>query len=146
MNDPVADCVRSLLDGHVVLSRKLAELGQYPAVDILQSVSRLMPAITARDHYLAAQKLKAIYATYQGAEDLINIGAFSPGSNPRIDTALSLIERVNEFLTQPLGTRSAFAETVGRLRSITEAWNFLMPADETEDGRPDAAAALEQAR
>ena len=146
MNDPVADCVRSLLDGHVVLSRKLAELGQYPAVDILQSVSRLMPAITARDHYLAAQKLKAIYATYQGAEDLINIGAFSPGSNPRIDTALSLIERVNEFLTQPLGTRSAFAETVGRLRSITEAWSFLMPADETDDARAGGAAALEQTR
>ena len=142
MNDPVADCVRSLLDGHIVLSRKLAELGHYPAIDILQSVSRLMRYITTHDHYLAAQKLKAIYATYQGAEDLINIGAFAPGSNPRIDTALSLIDRVNEFLTQPLGARSAFNETVGRLRSITEAWNFLMSADEVEDANAERVPAV----
>jgi len=139
MNDPVADCVRSLLDGHIVLSRQLAELGHYPAVDILQSVSRLMDACTTRQHCLAAQKLKAIYATYQGAEDLINIGAFKPGSNPRIDTAVSLIDRVNAFLAQPLGTRSDFTQTVEHLLSITQSWDFLMPTDESEGTEPVAA-------
>jgi len=141
MNEPVADCVRSLLDGHIVLSRRLAELGHYPAVDILQSVSRLMDACTTREHCLAARKLRAIYATYQGAEDLINIGAFKRGSNPRIDTAVSLIERVNAFLTQPLGTRSGFTETVEHLCSITQSWDHLMPAGETEGPEPVTARA-----
>ncbi len=139
LNDPIADCVRSLLDGHIILSRRLAELGHYPAVDILQSISRLMDACTSKEHYLAAQKLKAIYATYQGAEDLINIGAFKQGSNRRIDTAVSLIERVNAFLTQPLDTRSDFTETVQQLLSITKAWDFLMLPDEDE-GREHAPA------
>jgi len=140
MNDPVADTMRSLLDGHIVLSRRLAELGHYPAVDILQSVSRLMSAVTTKEHQLAAQRLRAIYATYQGAEDLINIGAFAPGSNRRIDTALSLIDRVNEFLVQPLGGRSALEETVSRLREITQAWDFLLPQDDDEDAVEAAAA------
>jgi len=138
MNDPVADCMRSLLDGHVVLARRLAELGHYPAVDILQSISRLMDACTTRAHYQAAQKLRAIYATYQGAEDLINIGAFKSGSNPRIDSAVSLIDRINAFLIQPLGTRSPLEETVRRLVEITQSWDHLMPSEE-ETGRPAAA-------
>jgi len=137
MNDPVADCMRSLLDGHVVLARRLAELGHYPAVDILQSISRLMDACTTAEHAQAARKLRAIYATYQGAEDLINIGAFKPGSNPRIDSAVGLIDRVNAFLVQPLGTRSTLAETVRRLVEITQSWDHLMPSDE-ETGRPAA--------
>jgi flagellum-specific ATP synthase len=137
MNEPVADCLRSLLDGHVVLSRRLAELGHYPAVDILASVSRLMDGIVSREHLMAARKLKAIYATYQGAEDLINIGAFKPGSNRRIDTAVSLIDRVNAFLVQPLHTRSDFKDTLAELLALTESWDFLMP----DDSAPDAAGA-----
>jgi len=125
MADPVADTVRSLLDGHIVLSRKLAEMGHYPAVDILQSVSRLMPSVTTEEHRLAAMKLRAIYSTYKGAEDLINIGAFVAGSNPRIDKAISLIEKVNEFLIQPLGSRTSFVETVRMLQELTGEWNFL---------------------
>jgi len=140
MNDPVADCMRSLLDGHVVLSRRLAELGHHPAVDILQSISRLMGACTTPAHYQAAQKLRAIYATYQGAEDLINIGALKSGSNPRIDTAVSLIDRVNAFLIQGLGTRSAMEDTVRRLLEITQSWDYLMPSDE-DAAAPDAAPA-----
>jgi len=141
MNDPVADTMRSLLDGHVVLSRKLAEMGHYPAVDILQSVSRLMTAVTTREHQLAAQRFRAIYATYQGAEDLINIGAFSAGSNRRIDTAVSLIDQINGFLIQPMGAKTAFKDTVARLCEITKAWDFLMPeeelaADVVDGGRP----------
>jgi len=138
MNDPVADCMRSLLDGHVVLARRLAELGHYPAVDILQSISRLMDACTTRVHYQAAQKLRAIYATYQGAEDLINIGAFKSGSNPRIDSAVGLIDRVNAFLIQPRGTRSTLEETVRRLVEITQSWDYLMSSEE-ETGQPAAA-------
>ncbi|HUT61438.1 MAG TPA: FliI/YscN family ATPase [Phycisphaerae bacterium] len=132
MNDPVADSVRALLDGHVVLSRRLAEMGHYPAVDILGSVSRLMVSVVTREHLLAAQKFRAVYATYKGAEDLINIGALSPGSNRRIDKAVSLIDRVNEFLVQPVGTRSAFAETVARLRDITGSWEYLTGSQGTD--------------
>ncbi len=136
MNDPVADCIRSLLDGHVVLARKLAELGHYPAVDILQSVSRLADAVTTPAHQQAARRLRAIYATYQGAEDLINIGAFKPGANRRIDTAVSLIERVNDFLVQPRGTASRLEDTVRAMEAITASWEFLMPSEDDEAAIP----------
>jgi flagellum-specific ATP synthase len=124
--DPVADSARSLLDGHIVLSRKLAERGHYPAVDILQSISRLMPAVTSEEHKVAAQKLKEIYATYADAEDLINIGAFSPGSNRRIDGAITLIDRINSFLIQPIRQRTSFEETRQRLAAITRSWDELL--------------------
>jgi flagellum-specific ATP synthase len=127
--DPVADSVRALLDGHIVLTRKLAEMGHYPAVDILQSVSRLMNSVVSEEHRTAAQKFRAIYATYLGAEDLINIGALSPGSNQRIDKAVSLIDRVNEFLVQDVGERADFEETVERLKEITGSWDFLLPGE-----------------
>jgi flagellum-specific ATP synthase len=124
--DPVADSARSLLDGHIVLSRKLADRGHYPAVDILQSVSRLMPAVVSEEHRAAAQKLKEIYATYTDAEDLINIGALSPGSNRRIDGAISLIDRINNFLVQPIRERTSFEETVKQLCTITQSWDQLL--------------------
>jgi flagellum-specific ATP synthase len=124
--DPVADSARSLLDGHIVLSRKLAERGHYPAVDILQSISRLMPVVTSKEHKFAAQKLREIYAIYIDAEDLINIGAFSPGSNRHIDGALALIDRIRDFLIQPVRERTDFAETVERLTDITKSWAELL--------------------
>ncbi|MCE5279979.1 MAG: FliI/YscN family ATPase [Planctomycetaceae bacterium] len=124
MNDPVADSARSLLDGHVVLSRKLAEMGHYPAIDIPQSVSRLMPAICTREHLQAAQRVRAAYATYLGAEDLINIGALASGSNRRIDKAVSLIDRINEFLIQSSDQSSEFSRTVATLAEIGSAWDF----------------------
>ena len=126
LTDPVADSARSLLDGHIVLSRKLAERGHYPAVDILQSISRLMPMVTSAEHKQAAQKLKEIYATYIDAEDLINIGAFSPGSNRRIDGAIALIDRINSFLRQPVRGRTAFDQTVAQLIEITRSWDKLL--------------------
>jgi flagellum-specific ATP synthase len=122
--------MRSLLDGHIVLTRRLAEMGHYPAVDILQSVSRLMTSVASKDHLAAAQMLRAIYATYQGAEDLINIGALVAGSNRRIDTAIALIDRVNAFLRQPVATRSTFSDTVHRLLEITQPWRDLVGQDD----------------
>jgi len=126
--DPVADSARSLLDGHIVLSRKLAERGHYPAVDILQSISRLMPAVTTEEHRRAAQKLKEIYAIYVDAEDLINIGALSPGSNRRIDGAVALIDRIRDFLVQPVRERTDFSETTRRLTEIVRSWEDLLGA------------------
>ncbi len=124
--DPVADSARSLLDGHIVLSRKLAERGHYPAVDILQSISRLMPAVVNNIHKAAAQKLKEIYAIYVDAEDLINIGAFSPGSNRRIDGAVALIDKITNFLVQPIRERTTFEETIKQLTAITQSWDKLL--------------------
>jgi len=124
--DPVADSARSLLDGHIVLSRKLADRGHYPAVDILQSVSRLMPAVVTAEHKAAAIKLKEIYATYTDAEDLINIGTFSPGSNRRIDGSITLIDRVRDYLIQPIRQRTSFEETVKQLIAITRSWDELL--------------------
>jgi flagellum-specific ATP synthase len=126
LSDPVADSARSLLDGHIVLSRKLAERAHYPAVDILQSVSRLMSVVATKEHKIAAQKLREIYATYLDAEDLINIGAFSSGSNRRIDGAIALIDKIREFLIQPVREKTSFNETVQRLNSITKSWDQLL--------------------
>jgi len=134
LTDPVADSARSLLDGHVILSRKLADRGHYPAVDILGSVSRLMPAVTSKEHKAAAQKLREIYAIYTDAEDLINIGAFSSGSNRRIDGAIALIDRINDFLIQPIRERTDYEETIGRLESITQSWTELLGIGVREAG------------
>ena len=126
LSDPVADSARSLLDGHIILSRKLSERGHYPAVDILQSISRLMPAVVSKEHHLAAQKLKEIYSIYTDAEDLINIGAFSPGSNRHIDGAIALIERINTFLVQPIREKTDFKETFRQLNAIIQSWDDLL--------------------
>lgn len=140
LNDPVADSARSLLDGHIVLSRKLAERGHYPAVDILQSVSRLMTRVASPAHRKAAQVLRELYATYSDAEDLINIGAFAPGSNKRIDGSIALIDRVRQFLAQPIRQRSALDQTVQQLTAISQAWDQLlgMPAPAPAAGKQKA--------
>jgi flagellum-specific ATP synthase len=130
MNDPLADAARSLLDGHFVLSRRLAEQGHYPAIDILQSVSRLMPSVASKAHLRSARSFRAIYSTYLGAEDLIHIGAFQSGSNPRIDRAITLIDRLNEFLIQSVNAPSTFDKTVAQLMEITQTWDSLMPTDD----------------
>lgn len=118
MNDPVADAVRSILDGHIVLSRRLASAGHYPAVDVLESVSRVMPAITTEEHRHAAHRLLDMMATYREAEDLINIGAYVKGSNQRIDEALRNWEKIRLFLRQNANEHANFEESVARLISI----------------------------
>ena len=133
MSDPIADYVRSLLDGHLVLTRKLAEQGHYPAIDILQSISRLMPVVASQEQLIAAQKLKAAYATYQSAEDLINIGAYENGSNQRIDKSITLIEPIRNFLQQPIQNFAEMKDTVDQLLQVSRDWNFdlssLQPAE-----------------
>ena len=126
LTDPVADSARSLLDGHIVLSRKLAERGYFPAIDILASVSRLMPVVTSEEHKAAARKMREIYATYADAEDLINIGAFSPGSNRRIDGAIALIDKIRDFLIQQVRQRTSLRETISQMTAITQAWDRLL--------------------
>jgi flagellum-specific ATP synthase len=120
MNEPITDAVRAILDGHVVLSRKLANKGQYPAVDPLQSVSRVMPDIVADDHRKRAMTFNEILATYKEAEDLINIGAYVRGSNPQIDHALSKINLLRSFLKQDMNEKTIYEETVLRLNEIIE--------------------------
>lgn len=102
LNEPVADAVRSILDGHIVLSRQLAAQGHYPAIDISVSVSRVMPDVVTSDHRRAAQNLRALLATYHSAEDLINLGAYSTGSNPQIDRAIAAIDSIRAFLRQDI--------------------------------------------
>ena len=102
VTEPVADAMRSILDGHVVLTRQLADRGHYPAVEVLGSVSRLMPDINPPEILQAGRALNKLVATYRRSEDLINIGAYQEGTNPTLDKAIRLIDRINGFLTQPL--------------------------------------------
>lgn len=118
MTDPVADAVRSILDGHIVLSRRLASAGHYPAVDVLESISRVMPAVTTEQHRAAAHRLMDMMATYREAEDLINIGAYVKGSNPRIDEALRNWDRIRAFLRQASDEQVDFQESIDRLISM----------------------------
>lgn len=120
MNEPIADAVRGILDGHVVLSRKLATQGHYPAIDILESISRVMPNIISDEHLDASRRFKEILATYREAEDLINIGAYVRGTNPRIDYAILKIESFKEFLTQRVQDKIGFDDALVRLLQITQ--------------------------
>lgn len=118
MNDPIGDAVRSIVDGHIVLSRRLAQSGHFPAVDILQSASRVMRAVTTEDHARAAQKLREVLSVYKDAEDLINIGAYKVGANPKIDKAIRLIEPVQDFLKQKVEDATSFSKGLAQLQQI----------------------------
>lgn len=115
MNEPVADAVRSILDGHITLSRDLASQNHYPAIDILKSISRVMHDIAGPQHRDPASKLKAVLATYRKAEDLINIGAYVKGSNPQIDYAIEMIEKINRYLRQGIDERAPLQQSIQEL-------------------------------
>ncbi len=117
-NEPISDAVRSILDGHIMLTRELAERGHYPAIDPLQSVSRVMPDVVDKTHLALARKTVEILATYRKAEDLINIGAYVSGSNPRIDYAIRMIDKINSYLTQPVEQGADLEESISRLQRI----------------------------
>jgi flagellum-specific ATP synthase len=117
-NEPITDTARSILDGHIMLSRKLAHKNHYPAIDILQSISRCMSSIVTKEHKLAAGRLKNVLATYQDAEDLINIGAYKNGSNEDIDYSISKIKAVNTFLQQDVSEKFEFTDELNLLMEI----------------------------
>ncbi len=117
-NEPIADAVRSILDGHIVLSRRIAASGQYPAVDVLESISRVMTDVTEEEHRTMVQRFCDILATYKDAEDLINIGAYVRGSNPRIDYSLAKIDVVRKFLRQGINEKVTVENNMRQLYEI----------------------------
>jgi flagellum-specific ATP synthase len=117
-NEPISDTARSILDGHIMLSRSLAQLNHYPAIDVLQSISRVMGAVADPKHKKAAGKLKNVLATYSQAEDLINIGAYKPGSNKNIDFAISKIDEVNNFLMQGTMEKFSYEDIINTLEEM----------------------------
>ncbi len=117
-NEPITDTARSILDGHIMLDRKLAHKNHYPAIDVLQSISRVMSSIADSKHKEAAGKLKNVMATYQEAEDLINIGAYKSGSNKNIDYAIEKIDAVNEFLLQETHDKFSFEEIMSMMEGL----------------------------
>lgn len=118
LNEPISDAARGILDGHIVLSRKLAAMGHYPAIDVLESISRVKRDVISEEHYKTSQEIQQLIAAYRGAEDLISVGAYQKGTNPRIDLAVALNEKINRFLKQDIYETSAFDETVGNLKNI----------------------------
>jgi flagellum-specific ATP synthase len=118
MNEPIADAVRGILDGHIVLTRELAHLNHYPAIDVLASVSRLMPELVTPEHQAAAGMLRSLLATYRENQDLINIGAYTAGNNPRIDTAIQMNEAINDFLCQTTFEKCSYNDTITKLISM----------------------------
>ncbi len=117
-NEPITDTARSILDGHIMLSRKLSHKNHYPAIDVLQSISRVMSQVATKEHKALAGKIKNIMATYNEAEDLINIGAYKKGSNKNIDFAIEKIDKVNEFLLQNVDEKFNFEDEINSMEEI----------------------------
>lgn len=115
MNEPIADAVRGILDGHIVLNRTLANKGHYPAIDVLASVSRVMNEIVSSEHQEAAEQLKRLLSIYKGSEDLINLGAYQIGSNPDIDLSIQYIQAIWDYTKQKTNDKLNFADAAERL-------------------------------
>ena len=120
-NEPIADALRSILDGHINLTRDLAAQNHYPAIDVLTSISRVMDDIVDPDQRQNANKLKETMATYRKAEDLINIGAYVSGSNPKIDYAIEMIEKINDYLKQEIDQITNFDDSISQLAKLFES-------------------------
>ncbi|MCR4400737.1 MAG: EscN/YscN/HrcN family type III secretion system ATPase, partial [Syntrophomonadaceae bacterium] len=120
MNEPITDAVRGIVDGHIALSRELAALNRYPAIDVLASISRVMPDIVSPEHMQAAHAFRSVLATYAEARDLIDIGAYRRGANPRVDEAIDLIDGCEAFLRQGVLEEATYHGTVQHLlRTLT---------------------------
>ncbi|RPJ00754.1 MAG: FliI/YscN family ATPase, partial [Deltaproteobacteria bacterium] len=118
MNDPIADAIRSIADGHILLSRDLANQGHYPSIDMLGSISRVMSDIVEPEQVRARNRLITLMAVYRKAEDLINIGAYVAGSSPEIDEAIKKIPEINRFLRQAVAEKVPFRESAALLESL----------------------------
>ncbi|SDB99643.1 MULTISPECIES: flagellar protein export ATPase FliI [unclassified Candidatus Frackibacter] len=118
MNEPIADAVRGILDGHIALSRDLASQNHYPAIDVLESVSRVMNDIITKEHQEAAKQLKETLATYEESKDLVSIGAYEEGTNPKLDYALTKLDEINNFLRQGIDEDTGYQNGIEELKSI----------------------------
>lgn len=118
MNEPISDAARSILDGHIVLSRRLAQKTHYPAIDVLGGVSRVMPEVVSGEHLKAAGEIRRVLAAYADAEDVINLGAYVPGSNAQVDDAIARLPKIHAFLKQRPEETSAWSETIERLEAL----------------------------
>jgi flagellum-specific ATP synthase len=116
--DPIADSARAILDGHIVLNRRLAEAGHYPAIDIEQSISRAMHSITSTAHQMAARRLKQLYSRYERSRDLISVGAYAPGSDPILDQAIAKNEKIEAFLCQEITEKVDMLTSLGQLTTL----------------------------
>ncbi|HEU0138698.1 MAG: FliI/YscN family ATPase [Bryobacteraceae bacterium] len=117
-NEPICDAVRGILDGHIILSRDLGAAGHYPAIDVLNSVSRLASSLSTPEQKAAAQKIREALSAYRRAEDLINLGAYTAGSNPKLDTVIRARERMMDFLRQDSGVHSSRDQTIEQMQSV----------------------------
>ena len=120
-HDPIADAARAILDGHIVLSRDLAEAGHYPAIDIEASISRVMPAVVTREHMRAAQRFRQVYSAYRQQRDLIAVGAYQKGSDPQVDHAIAMWPRLRDFLQQEVDAPMSLRDAIGSLEQLTAA-------------------------
>ncbi|MCH8977773.1 MAG: flagellar protein export ATPase FliI [Armatimonadetes bacterium] len=120
-NEPIADATRAILDGHIVLSRKLTNRGHYPPIDVLQSVSRVMPTVTTQEHIERANRFREMVAAYYDVEDLVSVGAYKPGSQPKSDMAIERWDAINAFLRQGRDEATPLADSVQQLEKLTDA-------------------------
>ncbi len=118
INDPVVDTVRGIVDGHIFLSRKIAEMNHYPAIDVLGSISRLFTTVTTREHQAAAHKMRQLMAMYRENKDLIDVGMYNAGSNPKLDIAIELMPQINAFLQQRTSDSVSMESTISTLISM----------------------------
>ena len=119
--DPIADAARGILDGHIVLSRELAESGHYPAIDVERSISRVMTAVVSNEHNLAARRLRHLLAKYNKARDLIQLGAYAPGHDHELDLAVQLHERFNALLQQDMHQSATLTQSQQQLLALVQA-------------------------
>jgi flagellum-specific ATP synthase len=124
LTDPIADAARSVLDGHIVLSRELASQGQYPAIDVLNSLSRVMPDIVTKQQQSYTRHVVELLSAYKRAEDLINLGAYKAGTSSRIDLAIRMHDPIREFLRQDVSERASFTQSLEALSLLVQG-----PAD-----------------
>ena len=120
MNEPIADATRGILDGHIVLSRNIAEKAHYPAIDVLQSVSRVMPDIVEKKHMEMAMDIREMMSSYNQIEDMINIGAYKAGSNPKLDRAINKHNSIDEFLKQGIDDTVRMESTIGMMEELVK--------------------------
>jgi flagellum-specific ATP synthase len=118
-NEPIADAVRSILDGHIVLSRDLAGRNHYPAIDVMQSVSRTISDVTDTEHRMRVAQVREWLATIRDSEDLVSVGAYVKGANPRLDQALERRDAIGQFLCQPADTTCRYADALASLARVT---------------------------